>query len=460
MTIQLPINVKFILSKLHSKGYDAYVVGGCIRDSLLNKPIKDWDITTSATPEQTMKLFEGYNIIETGLHHGTVTVVLNGEPFEITTFRTDGNYSDGRHPDSVKFTNNLLEDLQRRDFTINAMAYNRMASLETITNKGLKSITLGLIDPFGGQLDLKAGVIRCVGSPIERFTEDALRILRALRFAGRYDFVIHPETASAIHQLADTITKVSSERITSELFSIMSNNNCVGIFRDYSDVLTAVVPELKPMIGFDQNNPWHLYDVWEHTLTALKFSPTDDLIVNFAILFHDMGKPHCCTLGDDGFNHFKGHGEISADMTNTILRRLKFTNEHREKIIELIKYHDVTFEESPKSIKRWLNKIGEEQLRRLLVLRRCDILAQSNKERDSRLRKLSNIDNMLDDVLTNEECFSLSDLAVNGKDLILLGMKPGKELGAMLNEILELVMDSKLTNNKDEILDFVKKRLA
>ncbi len=445
MKIQLPINVKFILSKLHSKGYDAYVVGGCVRDTLLNKSIKDWDITTSATPDKTMKLFKDCNVIETGLQHGTVTVVLGGEPFEITTFRTDGTYSDGRHPDSVEFTTNLLEDLKRRDFTINAMAYNEEE---------------GLIDPFGGQLDLKNGIIKCVGSSIDRFSEDALRMLRALRFAGRYDFTIHSETSSAIHQLADTITKVSSERITSELCSIISNNNCVGIFRDYIDVLTAVVPELKPMIGFDQNNPWHIYDVWEHTLIALQFSPTDDLITNFAILFHDIGKPHCKTVDDDGIYHFKGHGEISSDITNAVLRRLKFTNENREQIIELIKYHDATFEESNKSIKKWLNKIGEEQLRRLLILRRCDILAQSDKERESRLRKISNLENMLDDVLAKEECFKLSDLAINGKDLISLGMKPGKELGIMLNDILELIINSELSNEKEIILDFVKKRLA
>lgn len=393
-----------------------------------------------------MEVFKGKRIIETGLQHGTITIVIDGEPYEVTTYRIDGNYSDNRRPDKVTFTKSLEEDLKRRDFTINAMAYNNEA---------------GLIDPFNGMEDIKYHKIQCVGKPEDRFAEDALRILRAIRFASQLDFVLEPNTDYVLHKMYQNLENISVERINSEFCKIAASSDfCVQMVL-YSDVLSLFIPEIKDMFGFQQNNPYHIYDVWNHTVHAVQAYECDcepdlnpiDLITSLAVFFHDIGKPHCYQDGEDGIRHFKGHGRVSADMTNEIMKRLRLDNDTREKVVELVYYHDATFEVGKKYIKRWLNKIGEEQFRRLLNVRRADIKAQADINQETRLQKIDNIEYILEEVLQDDECFSLKDLAVNGKDVMdTMLIKSGKEVGCWLNEILTRVIDGRLKNDREDLI--------
>lgn len=429
-----------IIHELQDNGYEAFLCGGAVRDSILNRKVHDWDITTSATPDEMLEIFKDEKIIETGLQHGTVTIVIDDISYEVTTYRVDGDYSDNRRPDSVTFTKSLEEDLKRRDFTINAMAYND---------------EVGLVDPFDGMGDLKHHIIKCVGNPEDRFNEDALRILRAIRFAAQLEFYIDRDTKSAIRKLKENLKNISVERINSEFCKIAKTEH-FGMITTFSDeVFSVFIPEIKDTFGFEQNNPYHDYDVWGHTIMALVNCTSEDLILKLAVFFHDIGKPHCYQDGEDSIRHFKGHGRVSSDMANKIMKRLRFDNETREKVIELVYYHDATFEIGEKYIKRWLNKIGEEQFRRLLKLRRCDIMAQNSKYRVERIKKIDQIEVLLEKVLSEECCFTLKDLAVNGNDLIAIGYKPGKELGEKLNYLLQLVIDGECINEKDELLKHV-----
>jgi len=446
LKIEIPSGANEIIHTLQNNGYEAFLVGGCVRDSILQRPIHDYDITTSATPTEMMEVFKDKRIIETGLQHGTITIVIDSEGYEVTTYRIDGNYSDSRRPDSVTFTNNLVEDLKRRDFTINAMAYND---------------EVGLVDPFNGMVDIKYHNIRCVGRAEDRFSEDALRILRAIRFASQLGFVLEPDTDWNISKMYKNLENISIERINSEFCKIVNSSDfCVQMVL-YHDVFSLFIPEINDMIGFQQNNPYHIYDVWNHTVHAVEAYECDcepdlnprDLITSLAIFFHDIGKPHCYQDTEDGIRHFKGHGKISADMTDAIMKRLKFDNDTREKVVELVYYHDATFELGKKYVKRWLNKIGEEQLRRLLNVRRADIKAQADIDQQSRLQKIDNIQWCLEEVLGENECFSLKDLAVNGKDVMdIMHIKSGIDVGYWLNEILNRVLDEKLKNDRDEII--------
>lgn len=411
--------------------------GGAVRDSILNRPVHDWDICTSATPSAMLEIFNDKKIIETGLQHGTVTVVVNGEHYEITTYRIDGIYSDNRRPDTVTFTDKLVEDLRRRDFTINAMAYNDEE---------------GLIDPFNGLEDIKHKKISCVGSAKDRFGEDALRILRAIRFAAQLDFAIMPGTDWEIHKQYKNLENISIERINSEFYKIASSDSfCVELLL-YKDVFSLFIPELKDMVDFPQNNPWHIYDVFNHTIHAVEHCDSDDLTVRLAVFFHDFGKPHSYQDGEDGIRHFKGHGRVSADITDSIMKRLRFDNETRNNVVELVYYHDATFEVGKKYVKRWLNKIGEKQFRRLLQVKKADNKAQNLELSSDRIKELSEIESLIDEVLQEEECFSLKDLAVNGKDLMSVGYKAGKELGNTLNRLLQLVIDGDCPNEKEKLL--------
>lgn len=452
LKIKIPSGANEIIHSLQNNGYEAFLVGGCVRDSILGRPIHDYDITTSATPYEMMKVFKDKRIIETGLQHETITIVINGEGYEVTTYRIDGNYSDSRRPDSVTFTRSLEEDLKRRDFTINAMAYND---------------EVGLIDPFNGMEDIKYHKIRCVGRTEDRFSEDALRILRAIRFASQLGFVLEPDTDWNISKMYKNLENISVERINSEFCKIAASSNfCVQMVL-YSDVLSLFIPEIKDMFDFLQNNPYHIYDVWGHTIHAVEAYSCDceedlnpiDLITSLAVFFHDIGKPHCYQDGEDGIRHFKGHGRVSADMTDKIMKRLRFDNDTREKVVELVYYHDATFEVGKKYIKRWLNKIGEEQFRRLLNVRRADIKAQADMAQETRLQKIDNIEYILEEVLQDDECFSLKDLAVNGKDLITIGYKPGKEIGEVLNNLLDLVISGEYKNEKEKLLEIAERRL-
>lgn len=436
--IEVPAPVYFIIQELEKCGHEAYMVGGCVRDSVLGRKPHDYDICTSATPDEILKVFPNEEIIPTGLQHGTVTILINKEPFEVTTYRIDGDYSDNRRPDNVTFTKNLVEDLRRRDFTINAMAYNPR---------------IGLIDPFNGLEDIKEEKIRCVGSAKDRFGEDTLRILRAIRFASQFGFVIEPDTDLEIHQQHKKLENISVERINSEFCKIVSSDSfCVQLLL-YKDVFSLFIPELKSMFDFQQNNPYHAYDVFGHTVHAIKQCNSDDLVVKLAVFFHDFGKPHSYQDGEDGIRHFKGHGKVSAEITDSIMKRLRFDNETRNNVVELVYYHDATFEVGKKYVKRWLNKIGEKQFRRLLEVRRADIKGQKTDYEKSRIEKVDNIEKILEEILAEKSCFSLKDLTVNGNDVKeVMKLKEGKDIGYWLNEILKRVIDGELENNRDDLV--------
>lgn len=436
--INIPTDANDLIHTLQNHGHSASVVGGCVRDSILGRTPNDWDICTSATPGEMLEIFKDRKVIETGLQHGTLTVVVNGEPYEITTYRIDGAYSDNRRPDEVTFTSSLIEDLKRRDFTINAMAYNEDE---------------GLIDPFGGLNDIENRRIRCVGSAKDRFSEDALRILRAIRFSSQLDFIITPETDEEILKQYRNLKNISVERINSEFCKIVSSDIFCIQLALYQDVFALFIPELKDMINFPQKNPYHSYDVYGHTIHSIKNCELDDLIVKLAVFFHDFGKPHCYQDDEDGTRHFRGHGKVSAEMTDRIMKRLRFDNETRIKVVELVHYHDATFEVGKKYVKRWLNILGEEQFKRLLKVRKADIKGQSEDYEQSRIDKVNNIEQILEEVLQENECFSLKDLAINGDDVKkMMRLKEGKDIGYWLNEILNKVIDGELKNDRNELI--------
>lgn len=436
--IEVPVSVNYIIQELEKCGHEAYMVGGCVRDSVLGRKPHDYDICTSATPGEILEVFPNEEVIPTGLKHGTVTILINKEPYEVTTYRIDGDYSDNRRPDNVTFTKSLVEDLQRRDFTINAMAYNPKT---------------GLIDPFSGMEDIKYKKIRCVGSAEDRFNEDALRILRAIRFEAQLGFTGLPETMFEIGRQYERLKDISVERINSEFCKIVASDQfCVKLVL-YTDVFSLFIPELKDTIGFKQNNPYHAYDVFDHTVHAIEQCESDDLIVRLAVFFHDFGKPHSYQDGEDDIRHFKGHGKVSAEITDTIMKRLRFDNETRNNVVELVYYHDATFEVGKKYVKRWLNKIGEKQFRRLLEVRKADIKGQKPDYEKSRIEKVDNIEGILEEILQEQECFSLKDLTVNGNDVKrAMNLKEGKDVGYWLNEILKRVIDGELKNNRDDLI--------
>lgn len=435
--IEIPNEANLLIHKLQEHGYKAYIVGGCVRDSILGREPHDWDICTSATPEEMQKIFNKlhYRTIETGLKHGTLTVLMNGIPYEITTFRKETGYSDNRHPDKVEFISDIIEDLARRDFTINAMAYNNEE---------------GLIDPFGGQYDLEKKIIKCVGYPHDRFNEDALRIIRAIRFSSQFEFDIDINTSMAIHSLRDKLKNISQERITNEFCKIMQTDNPANNLYLYTDVFLEFIPEIAPIMGYNQRNPYHDYDVFNHTLYALQNCKSDDLITRLAIFFHDFGKPDCATPDKEDLNrlHFYGHGKISAEIAKDIMKRMKFDNNTISKVCELVYYHDSKFEVDNSHIKRWLNKMGPEQFIRLIDIREADIRGQSKNVNPERLEKIQKIKKILLEIITQHQCYSMKNLAINGNDLTKMGFKSGKELGNLLNKLLERVIDGDIQNDK------------
>ena len=441
-TIPLPAGVARALSMMENAGYEAFIVGGCVRDALMGIPPKDYDITTSALPEETKAVFREYRVIETGIQHGTVTVMMEGMPLEITTYRTEGTYSDNRHPDSVSFTTSLREDVARRDFTMNAIAY---------------SPTRGLIDHFGGEADIRAGIIRCVGDPDTRFREDALRMMRGIRFASVLGFRIEENTAAAIRGNKERIPTVSAERIRVELTKLLCGANVKNVLMDWWDVLGVVIPEIMPMHNFDQKTPYHIYDVWEHTAVAVSETPPVTHLRLSAFL-HDIGKPSSFFTDEKGTGHFYGHPAVSAEMAEKILARLKYDNVTRCRVITLVKEHDRIIEPTETAVKRALSRLTPEVFFNLLAIKRADNLAQSPNYRD-RLETYEAIEAMAQDILEKNECISVAALAVNGSDLIALGMKPGKEIGEMLSHLLEQVIRGKLENEQEELLSYVKKKM-
>lgn len=435
MKIALPEKVSFIINTLMRAGYEAYAVGGCVRDVMLNRTPMDWDITTSAKPHEVKQLFG--HTIDTGILHGTVTVMLEQEGFEVTTYRIDGEYEDARHPKEVSFTSDLLEDLKRRDFTINAMAYND---------------TQGLVDAFDGVGDLKRGIIRCVGRATERFSEDALRMLRAVRFSAQLGFVLEEETRAAIVELAPNIAKVSAERIQMELVKLLTSNHPEEIRTAYETGLTAVfLPEFDRMMETAQNNPHHCYTVGEHTLMALQGVEADK-VLRFTMLLHDVAKPVCRTTDENGTDHFYGHPQKGSEMARMILRRLKFDNDTTDRVSALVRWHDDNPELSPRSVRRAISRIGLERYPALFAVKRADTLAQSMYRREEKLKYLHNYEMLYQEVMEKQQCLTIKQLAVTGSDLIEAGMQPGKEIGSVLKKLLELVLEDPELNTKEKLL--------
>lgn len=440
-TIELPKNVNYIIEKLNKNNYEAYVVGGCVRDSLLEKIPHDWDITTSATPEEVKKCFKE-KIIDTGLKHGTVSVLIDGELYEITTYRVDGNYSDNRHPDDVKFTKSLEEDLKRRDFTINAMAYHP---------------EIGLIDLFGGKEDLKCGIIRTVGSPDARFREDALRIMRAIRFAARYNFEISKNTDLAIYRNRNLLSNISAERINSEFSEMLVQSEAYQYLDDYREIFAVFMPEIENMFNCQQIHPHHQYDVWKHTIHVVENTP-NNLIFRLSALLHDIGKPLCCVFAEDGYTHFKGHPQKSYEISKIILKRLKYDNKTIDEVLNLVLHHDDfrDIQESEKSVKKYLNKVGPDLLSKLFVLRKADILAQNPDLLDEKTRKIQTLKDIATQIIQEEQCFSLKDMDLNGNDLIELGFKSGKQIGIILKDCLDKIICDDLENEKNTLIKYIK----
>lgn len=437
--IKVPKGAKAIVMALRYDHHDAYVVGGCVRDSLLGIEPKDWDICTSATPSEILYSFHDKKVIETGIKHGTVTVVMDDGQYEVTTFRVDGDYSDNRHPDSVKFVESIYEDLSRRDFTINAMAYN----------------SAGLIDPFHGREDLERGVISCVGDPDARFEEDALRILRAMRFASVYGFTIDEKTSMSIHKNKDRLLNIAAERIQTELCKMLCGKGVLNVLLEYRDVMATIIPELKPCVGFNQNNKFHEYTVYDHIAHAVANYDATDVVVKVSLLLHDIGKP-CCYTEDQNGGHFYGHGTFSHDLAESVLTRLRFDNKTKHDILELVLYHDAIIEPTPKTIRRWLNKVGEKQFMRLLDIRMADILAHRKDTQESRIEKCGAIGMLASEIIEQNQCFKMKDLAIDGHDVMnLRGIKEGKEVGCILNEILDAVIAGTLENKRAELIEYL-----
>lgn len=441
MKIQLPEKVNTIIQTLQEHGYEAYAVGGCVRDSLLGREPGDWDITTSASPEETKKLFA--RTVDTGIEHGTVTVLLGKEGFEVTTYRIDGKYEDSRHPTEVIFTRNLREDLLRRDFTINAMAYND---------------TEGIVDIFGGMDDLKRKIIRCVGNARERFGEDALRIMRGVRFAAQLGFSLEKETKEAMTELAPTLEKISAERIQTELVKLLVSDSPELIREAYHLGITAVIlPEFDEMMRTGQETKYHRYDVGEHTVQAVCNVPPDK-VLRLTMLLHDVAKPEMKTVDADGTAHFKGHDIRGEQKAKEILRRLKFDNDTIHKVTKLIRWHDYRMPAEKKNVRKAMSKISAELFPMYLLVKRADILAHSMYRREEELENLSGLQKCYEEIVADHECVSLKQLAVTGTDLIGIGMKPGKQIGEVLNELLRIVLEYPEFNNKEHLLRFVQNR--
>ena len=440
---ELPQGAAFVLKRLHDAGYQAYVVGGCVRDTRLGIVPKDWDVGTNALPHEMQRVFADCHVIETGLQHGTLTVMYDHEPYEVTTFRVDGEYTDHRHPDEVIFVTDVREDLSRRDFTVNAMAWSE----ET-----------GVVDAFGGQEDLAARLIRCVGDARKRFGEDALRIMRAMRFASVYGFAIDPDTDEAIHELKNTLADVAAERIRVELAKLLCGAGAGDILRTYRDVIFTLFPALAPMDGFDQRTPHHLWDVWEHTVRAVEAVPATETL-RLAMLLHDCGKIAAFSVDDRGEGHAYGHEEHSVRIAQKVLADLKLDNATRDRVLTLIGSHGWPVTPERRLLKRRLNQLGEETLRQLIEVKRAAALATGTKDAAAVEAHRAQTLSALDALLAENPCVTLRDMAVNGRDLMSMGAK-GRAVGETLQWLLEQVLDEILPNEREVLLAAAQEHLA
>lgn len=452
MNFNIPEKVNYIINELIKQGFEAYAVGGCVRDMLLGREPEDWDITTSATPYEVKKIFR--RTIDTGIQHGTVTVLLDKEHFEVTTYRLDGIYEDNRHPKEVSFTSSLTEDLKRRDFTINAMAYNKDE---------------GFIDLFHGMEDLNNGLIRCVGSAMERFEEDALRILRAVRFSAQLGFDIEEETMKAVTLNAERLNNISAERIRIELTKLLISDHPERLRVLYETGITRVIlPEFDAMMTTGQNNIHHCYSVGEHTIKAVesvagtqadkKFVPRERTILRWTMLLHDIEKPNTRSIGRDGQDHFYGHQEKGAVTAKNILKRLKFDNDTLDAVVHLIRWHDYRFVLTPAGIRKAASKIGKDYMELLFEINRADTSAKNPAKTEGKYKSLNEARRIYYEILEQGECVSLKELCINGKDLIAAGFLPGKELGELLDYLLAVVLEQPELNQKDTLIELAKQK--
>lgn len=431
------------IKMLCDNGYEAYAVGGAIRDMLMHSEANDFDVTTSATPEQMQKVFEGERLIETGIKHGTLTLVCDKECVEITTYRLDGEYEDNRHPKSVKFTTSLKEDLSRRDFTINALAYNPISDT--------------LVDLFGGKEDINANIIRAIGEPKARFTEDALRILRAIRFSSTLGFKIEKKTKEAMLECAHLLSNISKERIAIELNKLLCGKNVRNALLENYEVLSFIIPELKKMHGFDQKNSWHIYDILTHTAVVVENVPPVTHLRLMALL-HDIGKVSTFTVDERGIGHFYGHNGVSAERAREFFEEYRYDTFTRERACKLISIHDTHIEADRVYIKKRLNRLGREAFFELLALQRADNLAQ-NPERVN-MAHFDIVRKIADEIIESESCFSLKDLAINGTDLIENGFKAGKEIGEILSYLLNEVIEEHIANEASILIKTAKEKFG
>lgn len=439
MKIQLPGKVLKIIDTLEKAGYEAYAVGGCVRDSILGRIPDDWDITTSAKPEECKSLFP--RTVDTGIRHGTVTVLLGGEGFEVTTYRIDGVYEDGRHPSEVTFTANLKEDLRRRDFTINAMAYNERS---------------GLIDIYGGMQDIEDQMIRCVGNAEERFEEDALRMLRAVRFSAQLGYRIDEDTGAAIKAMAVNLQKISAERIQVELVKLVTSPHPDYLRKAYELGITAqILPEFDLCMETPQRHRHHCYDVGEHILHSM-LGVRPDKALRLGMLFHDIGKPQTLTVDADGTTHNKKHPFEGEKITRKVMRRLKFDNDTTDKVTRLVLYHDYDIAPTEASVRRALNRIGEDIFPMIFEVRRADIEAQSDYMREEKLERVAYIEKLYQEILNRKDAVTLKDLAISGNDLIAEGMAPGRQIGETLAALLDKVLDDPGLNTREILLKISK----
>ena len=428
-----------LLIQLNQAGYEAYVVGGCVRDMLMGVTPHDYDITTSATPDEVKFVFSGFRVIETGLKHGTLTVLVDGEPFEITTYRLESTYSDNRHPDGVVFTRSLTEDLARRDFTVNAIAYNPKE---------------GIVDPFGGQMDIKNKILRCVGVPYERFSEDALRILRLVRFASTLGFTIDNETKDAAFQLKDNLRFVSAERIQNELCKLLCGKSAGDVITEFCEILAVFMPEFLAMKNFDQKNPHHIYDVLTHTaktVDGVAFEKT----LRLAALLHDIGKPSVFSIDDNGIGHFYNHASVGFQIADEILTGLNFDNSTKNTVVRLVKWHDIQIDATETAVKRALGKMTPEFFFLLLALKRADNLAQNPLYHD-RQAYYNQLETLAQEILARQECLTIKELAINGSDLLRLGVPQGRMIGNLLHTLLQEVLNNQIPNEKNVLLERAK----
>jgi tRNA nucleotidyltransferase (CCA-adding enzyme) len=429
LVINIPENISMLMSELEKRGFEAYLAGGCVRDGILGKPPADYDIATSAAPSEIKSVFESYKTIDTGIKHGTVTVIAEGGiPVEVTSYRIDGLYSDNRRPDEVTFTKQIEEDISRRDFTVNAMAY---------------SPKRGFIDKFGGAHDLFSQTIRCVGDSEMRFSEDALRILRALRFASKLRFSIDPDTAANIHRCKERLQNISAERIGKELELFLLGNPTELLIK-FADVFSVFIPEIQPSIGFEQHSKYHVYDVWKHTATAVGAAKPDRL-VRLALLFHDIAKPDCFRPDSLGAGHFSGHEKAGAQIAEDIMRRLKFDNATIDTVSALIRYHYIAPVTDRVAVKKILSEIGYDRLALLTEVIKGDNLAKhamcfERVELSSKMREVA------EDIVASRECFCLSMLETDGTEIAKTGAT-GKEIGKILRMLLDEVIEGELKNN-------------